>query len=262
MDIQPASSSLISSSALSSNRLAETSQQIASGSRINRASDDPAGIQVSIGLTRQIDENAAGLRNVQDGTSLTQIALGGISQISDSVLQLRELSVQANNGTLNSSDREALQKQADQLVAGIRDTLGETQFNGRNLLTEEGSVGIQAGSSRTEIETPDLLSALGDSGLFSLDIGSPEALDALDSSLDLLNQSAGSFAASQSQLDSTAQRLTDASVNSAEARSRISDTDYAKAISEQSREMLQREVAIAMQAQANAGRDQVLALLG
>lgn len=262
MELQPASLSNISTSSLSSNPLAETSEQIASGSRINRASDNPAGIQVSISLSRDINENAAGLRNVMDGTSLTQTALGGISQVTDSVTQLRELSLQAQNGTLNDSDRQALQEQADQLLAGIKDTIDQTSFNGRSLLSEEGTVGIQAGNSRTDINTPDLLSTLADENLFSLDISSPDALQSLDNSLDLLNQSAGSFAISQNRLESTANSLTDASINAASSRSQISDTDTAQAISEQSLALIQREVAISMQAQANAERSDVLALLG
>lgn len=262
MELNPASASGISSSALSNNRLAETREQIATGSRINRASDNPAGIQVTIGLTRQINEDALGLRNVQDGTSLTQTAIGGIAQISESVLQLRDLSLQAQNGTLNDADRRTLQGQADQLLEGIRDTLEQTSFNGRNLLTEEGSVDIQAGSSRTEINTPNLLDTLSEQSLFELDISAPDALQSLDGSLEALNQAAGSFAASQNRLDSAANSLTNSALNSAESRSRISDTDMAKAASDLSREQLQREVAISMQAQANASRDQVLALLG
>jgi len=262
MDLQPASASSIASSSLNSNRIAETSEQIATGSQINRASDNPAGIQVSIGLTRDINENSIGLRNLLDGTSLTETAVSGITNISDSVLQLRDLSLQAQNGTLNDSDRQSLQDQADQLLSGIRDSIDQTSFNGRSLLGEEGSVNIQAGDSATEISTPDLLSSLGDQGLFSLDISSPDALDSLDNSLDLLNESAGSFAASQSQLDSSARSLTNSSISEEAARSQISDADLAKAISEQSRELIQRDVNITLQAQANAGRGDILALLG
>lgn len=262
MELQPASVANLASSALSNNRLADASEQIATGSRINSAADDPSGIQISIGITRDINENTVGLRNLLDGTSLTESAISGISQISESILQLRELSLQAQNGTLNDSDRQALKDQADQLLAQIRDSIDQTRFNGHSLLNEEGSIGIQAGESRTEIDTPDLLSSLGDQGLFSLDISSPEALESLDGSLDLLNQSAGSFAASQSQLDSNVRSLSDASVSEEAARSRISDADLAKAISEQSRELLQRDVNITLQAQANAGRSDILALLG
>lgn len=250
------------SSLSNSDRLGNISQQIASGQRINQASDDPAGIQVSIELTRDINQNEVGLRNVMDGTSVTQIAQGGIAQITDSVQQLRELSLQASNGTLNSSDRQSLQSQADALLEGIKDTIGQTSFNGQSLLSEEGDISIQAGDSDADINTPDLMSSLEDAGLFSLELGSGDALDALDDSLDLLNNSAGSFAAAEKQLDSMSRNLMESSVNSAEARSRISDTDMAQAISEQSRELIKQEVAITMQAQANAGRADVLALLG
>lgn len=255
--------SLASHSSLSgSNRIAETSQQIASGQRINQASDDPAGIQISIGLTRVINEDSVGLRNVMDGSSLSQVAQGGITQITDSVQQLRELSLQANNGTLNDSDRQSLQKQADGLLEGIKDTIGQTSFNGRSLLSEESDISIQAGNSAITISSPDLESSLGEQGLFSLDIGSADALDSLDGALNLLNDSAGSFAAGQRQLDSASRSLVESSISNTESRSRISDTDMAKAASEQSLALIQRDVAITLQAQANAGRSDVLALLG
>lgn len=262
MELELNSFATSTSSLASNNRIAESSQQIASGQRINQASDDPAGIQVSIGLTREINENAVGLRNVMDGSSLSQVAQGGISQITDSVQQLRELSLQANNGTLNDSDRQSLQKQADALLAGIKDTIGQTSFNGRALLSEESDINIQAGDSSTSINTPDLQSALGDQGLFSLDIGSADAIDSLDGALSLLNDSAGSFSASQRQLDSVGRSLTDSSISNAESRSRITDADMAQATSEHSRALVQREVEITLQAQANASRGDVLALLG
>lgn len=262
MELQLNSPAISSSSLHSTNRLAETSEQISSGQRINRASDDPAGIQVSIGLTREINENAVGLRNVMDGSSLAQIAQGGISKITDSVQQLREISLQAQNGTLNESDRQSLQKQADELLAGIQDTIGQTSFNGQSLLNEERDINIQAGDSSTAINTPDLQSTLADQGLFSIDISSANALDSIDGAINLLNDSAGSFAGSQAQLDSVSRSLTDASVNNAESRSRITDTDMAKATSEHSRALIQQEVAISLQAQANAGRADVLALIG
>ncbi|WP_372831934.1 flagellin [Pontibacterium sp.] len=262
MELQLNSLATPTSSLAGNSRIAESGQQIASGQRINQASDDPAGIQVSIGLTREINENAVGLRNVMDGSSLSQVAQGGISQITDSVQQLRELSLQANNGTLNDSDRQSLQKQADALLAGIKDTIGQTSFNGRALLSEESDINIQTGDSSTAINTPDLHSALGDQGLFSLEIGSAGAIDSLDGALSLLNDSAGSFAASQRQLDSMGRSLTDSSISNAESRSRITDTDMAQATSEYTQALVQREVEITLQAQANASRGDVLALLG
>jgi flagellin len=262
MELQLNSLAISSSSLHSDNRLAEASQQIASGQRINQASDDPAGIQVSICLTREINENAVSLRNVMDGSSLSEVAQGGISHITDSVQQLREISLQAQNGTLNESDRQSLQKQADELLAGIQDTVGQTSFNDQSILNEERDINIQAGDSSTTINTPDLQSALGDQGLFSLDISSADALDSIDGAISLLNDSAGSFAASQGQLDSVSRSLTDSSINNSESRSRISDADMAKAASEQSRALIQQEVTITLQARANASRGDVLALLG
>lgn len=247
------------------NRIDESGKQLISGERINNASVDPAGLQVLIDLQGQILGNNTAVRNSLDGISAIQIAEGGISQVNDSLQQIRELSIQSQNGTLNDNDRASLQKQADALLEGIQDTLGQATFNGQSLLGEDGQLRLQTGPGSEDsqnVGTFNVESELDDLGLFSLDITSAGALDILDQSQDFLSNVSSEFGAAQNRLDSTINRLNESSLNQASSASRIGDTDYAKAISERTNAQIQQEVGIAIQAQANASRGLVLNLLG
>lgn len=247
------------------NRLDESNKQLSSGQRINNAAVDPAGLQVFLQLQGQVIGDNTAIRNSLDGVSALQIADGSVNQVNDSLQQIRELSIQAQNGTLNDNDRASLQKQADALLEGIRDTIDQSTFNGQSLLAEDGELRLQTGPGSEDsqnVGTFDVAGTLDDIGLFSLDITDSSALDLLDESQDFLSSVSGEIGANQNRLDSTINTLTESSLNQAEAASRIGDTDYAKAISERSAALIQQEVGIAIQAQANANRGLVLNLLG
>lgn len=248
------------------NNISSTRQEIASGRQ--DPFNNPAGIQVILQFTGQINGNQAAVRNSNDGISALQVAQGGVSNVTDSLQQLRELTVQAGNGTLNDSNRAALQRQADELLNGIRDTLEQTTFNGSSLINESGELSLQTGADSGETQSVnrfDLSTALDDLDLFNLDLTSGDtsaAFDSIDQSLDLLGEVSSEFGASERRLESTINSLSESTLNQAEARSRIEDTDLAKAISELTRDEIQREVEISLLGQANANRAQVLSLLG
>ncbi len=247
------------------NRLNESNQQLSSGQRINNAAVDPAGLQVFLQLQGQTLGNNTAIKNSLDGVSALQIADGAVNQVYDSLQQVRELSIQAQNGTLNDQDRAALQKQADSLLEGVKDTLGSANFNGQSLLNESGELRLQTGPGSEDsqnVTTFNLSEDFENAGLFSIDISSSEALNIIDQSQETLNTASGDIGANLNRLDSTINRLSESSINESEAASRIGDTDYAKTISERSAQLLQQEVGIAIQAQANANRGLVLNLLG
>lgn len=267
MPINPTSASNPSLLGLnqSQQRIDQANRQLSSGERIPNAAVDPAGLQVFLQLQGQVLSDNTAIRNSLDGISAIQIADGGLSQVTDSLQQIRELSIQAQNGTLNDSDRAALQKQADQLISGISDTLQQSSFNGQSLLSEEGQLQLQTGGDAGDtqgVPTFDVGSELANLGLNGLDISSAGALDILDQSQDFISSVSGELGASQNRLDSTINTLSESSINQAAAASRIGDTDFAKAISEQTNAQIQQEVSIAIQAQANASRGLVLRLLG
>jgi flagellin len=265
INLNPSISNNVSGFNQLQNQIEENSKQLSSGQRINNAAVDPAGLQVLIDFQSQILGNNTAIRNSLDGVSAIQIAEGGISQVTDSLQQIRELSIQAQNGILNDQDRATLQNQADALLEGIRDSLGQATFNGQSLLTEEGELQLQTSSGaedNQQVGTFNVESGLEDLDLFSLDITSAESLDILDQSQDFINTISGEFGAAQNRLDSTINRLSESTLNEAEAASRIGDTDFAQTISERANALIQQEVGIAIQAQANASRGLVLNLLG
>ena len=244
-----------------------TSEQLSSGQQINRASDGPASIQIIEQFTSQIQGNSAAHRNVIDGVSALQIAQGGLSQISDSLQQLRELGIQAGNGTLNDSDRAAIQSQADELLGGIQDAIKNSQFNGRSQLNNSDSQTIQSTSnanSAQQLPSFDLATDFKNAGLFDIQFDAQSvttSLNSIDDALNISDSVASAFGRSENSFNNQAQGLIRDSLNQASSRSQIQDTDYAASSSALAREQVQEKVEITMLAQANANRDQVLKLL-
>lgn len=247
------------------NSIGSSQQQIATGKK--DPADNPAGIQVILQFTGQINGNQAAVRNSNDGISALQVAQGGISSVTDSLQQLRELSVQAGNGTLSSENRASLQNQADEILEGIRDTIGQSEFNGRSLLNDSSNLSLQTGADSGEtqdVQGFDLAQQFDDLDLFDLDLTSgdiSDALESIDGSLDVVNSAASEFGASQTRLESTITNLDTSTLNQAAARSQIQDADIAEASSQLAKDQIQREVELAMLGQANANRAQVLSLL-
>ncbi|EPJ55980.1 MAG: hypothetical protein OFPI_01310 [Osedax symbiont Rs2] len=244
-----------------------TAEKIASGKAVNKASDNPAAIQILQQFNSQIQGESAAFRNVIDGISALQTAQGGLSQVTDSLQQLRELGIQAGNGTLNSSDRDTLQAQADQLIEGIKDSLNGSTFNDRSLLNNADDIQTQTGSEADQqqsLSSFDLLTEFEDVGLFNLDFSLDKINDTLtniDKALDITQRVNSAFGAEQNRLGSTANTLSNSILNQSSSRSQIEDADYAELISLMTKQQLNRDVEIAMLGQANANRSQVLQLL-
>lgn len=247
------------------NSIGSSQQQIATGKK--DPADNPAGIQVILQFSGQINGNQAAVRNSNDGISALQVAQGGVTSVTESLQQLRELSVQAGNGTLSSDNRASLQNQADEILAGIKDTIGQADFNGRSLLNDSSNLSLQTGADSGEtqdVQGFDLNKQFDDLNLFSLDLTSGDtatALESIDKSLAVAEDAATEFGAGQSRLESTITNLGTSTLNQAEARSQIQDADIAEASSQLAKDQIQREVELAMLGQANANRAQVLSLL-
>jgi flagellin len=249
------------------NSIGGLQQDISTGSRINQAKDDPAGIQVTIEFSSQIRGNNVAMRNSNDGISALQVAEGSLNNVTDSLQRIRELTVQAGNGTLSNTDRSALQNEADQLLEGIRDSIGNSEFNGKSLLKNDEGVNIQTGAGAGEqqnIRTMDFAAELEDLDLFNLDLTNPDtsaAFESLDGALSLAGELRSEFGASQNRLEYSMDSLMSENLNETAARSRISDTDMAKAISELYQNQVKQQAEIAMLGQANSSRGHVLSLL-
>lgn len=118
------------------NPLATTMQRLSSGLRINSAKDDAAGLAIAERMTSQIRGFAQGWRNVNDSISLLQTAEGSLATVSDSLQRIRELAVQAANGTNSKQDRQALQDEIDQLIKHIDNIGAGTKFNGQKIFDQ------------------------------------------------------------------------------------------------------------------------------
>jgi flagellin len=240
---------------------AKTLNRIASGKRINSASDDAAGLSMAMALESQNRGLFMQIANRQDEISLLQTAEGALSSTSDMLQRINELSVQASNGTLSESDREAIQMEVDQLKQQIDQTANSTQFNTKNLL--DGSLNIQLQNGEN----------------FSLPSMSAESLGVNQTELTNIDQAQQSIASTARAIDqvssyrstigslengisSEVSKLQTELVNSVAAQSRIEDADLAAEIINMNRSELQTKAAINAFKMQDENRTAVLNLLG
>ncbi|MDG6773547.1 flagellin [Thiomicrorhabdus sp. ZW0627] len=245
--------------------LSSVNSSIASGSQINQSGDNAAGQAVVSTLTSQINTQDMASRNANDGISLLQTADAGSESINNNLLRMNELAIQAQNGTLNSQQRDMLNQEFQQNLASINSTANNTSFNGVNLLNADtSSVDIALADSSSTLNLPNLTpNSLGLSGL---DISNPAnaatALQGLSLANEQLLNNRSQFGAQQNGLTSSLNNLANQNLNALSTRSQISDTDFARAIAEQVRQSILNESSAMMQAQNNQSRGNVLQLLG
>ncbi|GAA3923057.1 flagellin [Litoribacillus peritrichatus] len=234
-------------------------QRISSGSRINSAADDAAGLLISTGFTASISGTEQAIRNSNDAISLNQTAEGAVSSVQDDLQRIRELSAQSSNGTLTDQDRQGLQAEVDQLVENISETISGSDFNGISLLNDDSDVNFQVGPDAGDtltLERGNLEQQLADLGINDINIstqaGAQSALGVVDDALDVTSQAAANFGANQNRLSSTIDNLANTVVNESAANSRIADADLAKEISELASRLVKEEAQNSAQAQANS----------
>ena len=241
-------------------------ERLASGKRVNSAADDAAGLQIIDKLTSEVSGFRQSVTNAYDGISLSQVAEGGLSGISNDVNRIRELTVQAGNGILSAADKKAIQGEISALQSNINQTIEQTSFNGKQLLSGDGSLDFQVGSAagqKISVGTQDVASGLTDVLNIDVTTGSvDDALKAADAAVDYVGSARADLGATQNQFESAARNLGNQEVNVAAARSRLQDTDYAQATADQAANNILSQASLSVQAQANQQRGQVLALLG
>lgn len=247
--------------------------KLASGSRINKAADDAAGLAISEGLKAQIRSAAQAQRNANDGISMVQTAEGGLNEIGNIVVRLRELGIQAASDTVGATERGMLDKEVQQLKSEIQRIASVTTWGTTKLLdgsspsfdfqvglfnnAEEDRISFNAG------ENVATLDALGLSGIdFSSKEGAQEALALLDTAQTSVNGTRANLGALQNRLTSTVDNLGVAQENMSAANSRIRDTDVAQASSEMTRNNILLQAGTSTLAQANASNQLALKLIG
>ncbi|BBN60049.1 flagellin [Hydrogenovibrio marinus] len=243
---------------------ASLQQSLASGSRINTSADDAAGKAVVTALTTQIGQQDIATRNANDGISALQIADSTGENIGNQLLRLGELATQAQNGTYSDAQRQTLNQEFQQGLQAINQYVGQASFNGINLLDgSQNTLSIGLGDSTNALTFPNLTTNA--QGLNGLDITSTanasNAYSSITTALENLSTSRSQLGAQQNGLASTVENLATQNVNAQSSRSQINDTDYAKALTQLSKQQVLEQSSIAMQAQSNQNRSNVLQLL-
>ncbi len=251
----------------STNELNKSLERLSSGLRINRAADDAAGLAISEGFRSQIRGTQVAQRNAQDGISLVQTAEGSLSETTNILQRVRELAVQAANGTQSDTNRAALDTEVQQLLSQIDDIAQDTEFNGIAVLSSAQTVTLQAGAQ------PGQTLAISISGAKTNDLGvngiSVSAMDiavstisTVDIALQSVNTLRSSLGASQNRLEFTINTLAIQEENAAASESAIRDADIARETIGFTRNQILVSAGTTVLAQANVVPQTALQLLG
>jgi flagellin len=241
-------------------------EKLSSGKRVNSAADGAAAQQIIDRLTTQVEGNRQSISNAFDGVSLTQVAEGGLAGINEDVNRIRELSIQSGNGLLTDSDRQAIQSEVTQLQENISQTIEQTEFAGKSLLSNDGNIDFQIGANAGQkigVATQDVSASLND--ILNVDLstaqGAEDAIEVADDAVEFVDSARADLGATQNQFESAARNLTQTDINVSAARSRIQDTDFAQATSENAAANILSQTSLAVQGIANQQQGQVLSLL-
>jgi flagellin len=265
----------------SQSSLATSMQRLSSGLRVNSAKDDAAGSAIAARMTAQVRGMNAAVRNANDAISLNQTAEGALGKVSDMLQRMRELAVQAANGTNSAADRTSLNAEYLQLANESSRTLESTTFNGSKVLSNSNASVFQIGAGT--VTSQDQISVAGFAwtsvAAITLAVGANvtaapttavagtngtaavAAITAIDAAIDAINSQRSVYGASQNRFENVVQNLMNASENQAAARGRIMDADYASETANMSRANILQQAGSAMVAQANQLPQNVLSLL-
>ncbi|MEK6773272.1 MAG: flagellin [Bdellovibrionota bacterium] len=247
--------------------------QLSSGNRINISADDAAGLAISERLKASIRSGAQAQRNANDGISMVQTAEGGLNEIGNIVVRLRELGIQAASDTVGDVERGFLNKEVGQLKAEAQriaqvTTWGDTKLLDGSTPVFDFQVGIfnNAEEDRISFNASENVATLDALGLTDLDYttkeGAQNGLTNLDAAQNLTNGYRANLGALQNRLTATVDNLGVAQENMSAANSRIRDTDVAQASSEMTRNNILLQAGTATLAQANQVNQLALKLIG
>jgi len=258
-------------------------ERLATGKRINGAKDDAAGLAISSRMTSQIRGLEVGMRNAGDAISMISVADGAMIEVGNMLQRMRELALQASNGTTTAADRDYLNTEYQNLITEIERIADNTQWNGNAIMNlasasdtfsyQVGANGGQTidvdfvaidqtnGSAFTVFATGASAASIAAANTSAALVAGTEAITKIDLAITELNANRANFGAAINRLTYAIDNLASVKVNSEAARSRIEDTDYAQETSELARTQIINQASTAMLAQANHAAVTVLALL-
>ncbi|MEO5355240.1 MAG: flagellin FliC [Magnetococcus sp. XQGC-1] len=262
----------------STNALGISFKRLSSGQRINSAADDAAGLSISDRMTAQVRGLNQAVRNANDTISLIQIAEGALTETTNALQRIRELAVQAANDTNVSSDRNDLQKEVNQLVAEIDRIANTTQFNNQLLLQGNFRDGrtfhvganqnqtimvsiTSMGASALRVNATDMASFLTGTTTSANQVAAESAIARVDQAINSVTAQRATLGAMQVRFEAVIANLTNISLNTSIARSRILDADLAAETAKMTQNSIMQQAGTAVLAQANQQPAIVLQLL-
>jgi flagellin len=255
----------------SSNSLNTSFERLSSGFRINRASDDAAGLQISERMTSQINGLDQAVRNANDAISLTQTAEGAMGEITNSLQRIRQLAIQSQNGINSEADRKALNTEVSALKTEITRISTDTEFNSVSILTGDFSASFLVGANSGQKISVNL-STTGGFSAGTNGLGLTEQIDTaagasammveIDTALSSIGAARADLGALTNRFQSTIRNLSNISENVSGARSQIRDTDFAAETAELTRNQIIQQASTTILSQANQRPQAALQLLG
>ncbi len=253
--------------------LATSMQRLSSGLRINSASDDAAGLAISVGMNSDVRSMNQAVRNANDGVSLLQTAEGSLNETTNILTRMKELATQAATGTVSSEQRAYINTEFTQLKSEIDRIASATQFNGANLLQggTTATTSFQVGTgTNASVDTISVTLSAADTGTLSLasvsvsgadGTAAQAAMTAIDSAMNSVSQQRGNIGAVENRLQSTINNLQVAVENTSAAQSRIQDVDVAAETANLTRNQVLSQAGTAILSQANQLPQTALSLL-
>jgi flagellin len=256
--------------------MSKAMEQLSTGSRVNSAGDDAAGLAIGQNMTSQIRGLSMAIRNVNDGINMMQTSEGAMVEQSNMLQRMRELAIQAMNGTYSDVQRGYLDKEFQELTSQIDQIAKDTMWNDQSLLTGSGgatSNGVftfQAGQDADQTISVTIgamtktgLSLVSGGVTVSIDSGTTaaDALDVISAALETINEQRAALGAGINRMQYTVDNLANIASNQTQSRSTILDTDYAIATTQLAKTQIIQQASTAMLAQANQQAQAVMALL-
>ena len=247
-------------------------ERLTSGLRINKAADDAAGLAVATGMTTQIRGTDMAIRNANDGTSLLQTVDGATEEVVNMLQRMRELSVQALNGTYSDDNRDQMDEEYQQLKTEINRVADTTKFNGQPLMNASAAsnspIELHVGwetdaANKISIDLINFktLSAVVANGSIGTVTAATSAITRIDGTLDTIKTTRAEWGALQNRLDYTVSNLANVNENMNSARSQIQDADFARESANLARIQVLQQAGMAMLGQANQQSQNVLSLV-
>lgn len=251
----------------------ENLAQLSTGQRINKASDDAAGLAISEKMKAEIASQQQATRNAGDGISMIQTAEGGFQEVSNILIRLRELSMQSASDTVGDQERQFSDLEFQNLSEEVERIANSTEFNGTKLINGEGNtMSFQIGTGNVEsndrinYQPQETSARLSDLGISGLSVASREDaqsnLDKIDDAINQVNANRATLGALQNRMQSTINNLEIGTENLSAANSRIRDADIASVTAELAKSNVLESAGTSVLAQANVSHQAALGLMG